>query len=134
MSYRSHREGVTANLDGVADNGTPGEADTIGADVEYLVGSPAGDVLGGDGANFIWGDPCTTGFGCPEPATGGADTIDGGGGVDILRGGPGDDTIAGGTSGDKLLGGAGFDALDGGPQSDGCDPGFGGGTEVNCEA
>jgi Ca2+-binding RTX toxin-like protein len=119
----------------VADDGAPGEADTIGADVEHLVGSPWADVLAGDdGPNFVWGDPCRSGFGCPEPVTGGADTIEGGGGVDILRGGPGDDTIGGGPAGDKLLGGTGVDALDGGPGSDGCDTGIGGGTETNCEA
>jgi Ca2+-binding RTX toxin-like protein len=135
VSYRSHREGVTADLDDVADDGAPGEADAIGADVEHLVGSPWGDVLGGDdGPNFVWGDPCRSGFGCPEPVTGGDDTIEGGGGVDILRGGPGDDTIGGGPAGDKLLGGAGVDALDGGPGADGCDTGSGGGTETNCEA
>jgi Ca2+-binding RTX toxin-like protein len=94
VSYESHPAGVTADLDGAAgDDGMPGEGDTIGADVEYLNGSPFNDVLTGSAVrNILWG--CA--------------------GNDVLSGLGGDDWLAGdcesGTRGaDLLMGGDGSD-------------------------
>jgi Ca2+-binding RTX toxin-like protein len=140
-SYVGHTQGVVADLDGVADDGAPGENDLIAVDVENLTGGRFADTLTGDGgANTVTGDSC------PGPGVvlclGEADVLAGGGGADVLWGGFGDDSLSGGAGGDTLnggfgdddlSGGLGFDGLDGGPDADDCDVGFGGGVAVNCE-
>jgi Ca2+-binding RTX toxin-like protein len=141
VSYVAHTQGVVADLDGVADDGAPGENDLIAADVENLTGGRFADTLTGDGgANTLTGDSC------PGPGVvlclGQADVLTGGGGADVLWGGFGNDTISGGFGNDTLNGGfgddsldggLGNDSLDGGPDTDSCDVGFGGGVAVNCE-
>jgi hypothetical protein len=87
---------------GTAGNGGPGENDTIGADVETLSGSVAGDTLTGNG------DPNSlSGFGGPDELTGG-------GGPDILDGGEGDDILhsAGDGVADQVDCGPGNDTVD----------------------
>ena len=89
---------LVADLDGATgDDGSTGEKDTIGADVENLVGG--------------WGNDTLTG----SPA---ANRIDGGHGSDVIRGGAGNDTLDSGegiTGGvDKVYGEAGDDVLNGG--------------------
>jgi Ca2+-binding RTX toxin-like protein len=102
--------GITADADGqLRDDGTPGEGDSIGADVERLSGGAGPDVLGGNGL------------------------------PNVLQGNGGPDRLAGGAGPDTLLGGAGFDHLDGGTgptgtaEQDKCGPGADGATLLHCE-
>jgi Ca2+-binding RTX toxin-like protein len=89
---------VVADLDGQSgDDGSKGEKDTIGADVENIWGGWGADTLTGNAARNI---------------------INGGHGADVVRGGDGDDDLDGGegVSGgvDKVYGEAGDDTLRGG--------------------
>lgn len=80
VSY-SGAAGVSVTLDGVADDGLPGEGDNVGRDVEDIFGTDGDDKLSGSrGSNTIDGGA-------------GDDIIDGGGGSDELYGGDGDDII-----------------------------------------
>jgi Ca2+-binding RTX toxin-like protein len=80
-SYASATASVTADLDGLEDDGAVGELDTILTSVESITGGPATDVLSGsDGANVITGG-------------GSGDLIRGGGGSDRLVGKSGRDRI-----------------------------------------
>ncbi|WP_430780357.1 calcium-binding protein [Actinoplanes sp. G11-F43] len=132
VNYGGRLVPVRADLDGqTGDDGSAGERDTIGADVENLYGGWADDVLTGNG---------------------GANVIYGSGGADVIRGGGGDDTLYandGSRSGvDKVFGEAGDDtlyyggpeaynryALDGGDGADACllDYGQATGELLNCE-
>jgi len=79
--YADRAVSVTADLDGVNDDGQAGEADVL-ADIDHLTGGSAGDTLAGDAnANVLDG-------------LGGNDTLTGNPGADTLRLGPGDDTFA----------------------------------------
>ena len=115
VSYESHSVGVTVDLDGqAADDGAPGEGDTIGSTVENLTGSPESDWLSGNGA------------------------------TNVMVGAGGDDTVVGGPGSDRLYGDEGFDTLigDDPPPSgrtppvldwDLCFVGPGGAVTVGCE-
>jgi hypothetical protein len=82
VTYAGRRAGVIVSLDGVADDGSAGEGDNVGTDVENVTGTDLGDTLTGDGAaNTLAGGP-------------GPDHLDGAGGSDRLSGGDGDDVIA----------------------------------------
>ncbi len=84
-----------------------GAAGTMVA-IEYIVGTPADDIISGDeAANNIDG-------------AGGADTISGGAGNDNLYGGTGDDSIFGNDDDDTCDGGDGTDTCDGGDGTDTC--------------
>jgi len=98
---------VSATIDGAANDGSAVDAnranltDSIGTDVERIVGTGGDDVIRGSSGD--------------EELVGGAgnDFVDGGGGNDVLRGDEGDDAVAGGAGNDLVLGGAGNDTLDG---------------------
>lgn len=91
--------GSTITLDGVADDGFPGEGDNVGADVENVVGSKYADTItGSPAANVLSG-------------LGGNDTIYGGDADDTLRGGDGDDTLDGQAGADTIECGAGLDVV-----------------------
>jgi Ca2+-binding RTX toxin-like protein len=100
---------VKVTLDGVANDGSSadlnpdsGLGDSVGADVENIIGSSGNDTLvGSDAPNVIQGGP-------------GNDIIQGGGDTDTLDGGAGNDFLQGQAGDDHLLGGAGDDILDGG--------------------
>jgi Ca2+-binding RTX toxin-like protein len=80
VSYDDAGAGVTAHI-GTSGNGTAGENDTIGTDVEDLEGSSHADKLYGNAwGNVLIGD-------------GQADLLVGGGGADTEQGGPGPDTL-----------------------------------------
>jgi Ca2+-binding RTX toxin-like protein len=130
-SYRGHAAGVVADLDGLDDDGTPGERDRVDADIETLIGSLYVDTLTGNASpNTLVGDPVSLLGGL-----GGGDTLVGGGGPDVLFGSYGDDRLFGQGGDDALFGEAGADHLDGGPHTDRCVPGSGGfGAVLNCEA
>ncbi|MBS1870106.1 MAG: hypothetical protein JSS99_10605 [Actinobacteria bacterium] len=87
---------VKVTLDGVANDGTAGEGDNVGSDVE--------DIFGGDGDDKLVGSRA-------------ANTIDGGAGDDTIDGGAGSDRIYGGAGNDTI------DARDGGPDRVDCGPG-----------
>ncbi|HEY2406725.1 MAG TPA: calcium-binding protein [Polyangiaceae bacterium] len=111
MDYSSRSAVITVVMDGSTPSGdlTATEADTVGADVEDLVGGTGNDVLtgntlanhiqGGDGDDLISGGPAGT---C---------TTD----LDLLDGENGNDTFDQGAApdcGDTLTGGAGTDTVD----------------------
>jgi Ca2+-binding RTX toxin-like protein len=106
-SYRDHFSSVTADIDGVADDGQFGgtEGDNVQTNVE--------NVTGGGGSDTITG-------------TSGPNVLSGMGGGDILFGGAGGDQLSGGTSFDTLNGEAGKDELnsrgDGTGDTDNCGP------------
>ena len=99
LDYSRKGNPVVADLDGVADDGIPGETDNAGADIENLIGTLKADTLiGNDSANEIEGG-------------GGDDTIAGLGGADALLGADGNDTIDAGPGIDLIDSGAGTDTL-----------------------
>jgi Ca2+-binding RTX toxin-like protein len=109
VDYSDHSGGVTVDDDGVADDGSPGEGDNVGTDVDNIVGTAGDDRLTGSSwFNTIDG-------------AGGDDTISGGGGNDTLHGGPGDDVLSGDSGDDLLDGGSGSDRVSGGTGTDTAD-------------
>jgi hypothetical protein len=110
----SPQDVLRASLDGVADDGGPGEGDNYLADVEDIQGSrgASNTLIGTPGPNTIQmiSDDRT-----PNTlvGAGGDDRLLGGGGNDSLDGGDGNDTLVGGAFNDTLVGGPGLDALDG---------------------
>ncbi|MDP9696640.1 UNVERIFIED_ORG: Ca2+-binding RTX toxin-like protein [Arthrobacter globiformis] len=97
--YDRRSLGVNLSLNNRRDDGAPGEADYLRADVEQIFGGEGKDVLtGDDNANRIYGG-------------GEADIIDGRGGDDDLDGLRGDDTVTGGSGADVIGGGYGNDRL-----------------------
>ena len=98
--------GTGATLDAatlVPDDGSPGEGDTVLADVEIVKGGSGNDVLSAY--------PITT---TDVVLIGGAgdDLLIGGGGNDDLCGGLGNDRFIGNAGNDNLVGGAGIDTVD----------------------
>jgi len=113
VHYWPRATGVTVTLDGLANDGAPGEADNVGGpggDVENVEGGFGDDVLvGARGANRLDG-------------LGGGDTLEGGEGRDTLVGGAGEDVLLGGDGRDELFADDGeADMLDGGPRRDTAD-------------
>jgi Ca2+-binding RTX toxin-like protein len=80
--YSARKDGITASLDGVANDGVSGENDFIAGDVEGIQGGSGKDTLY---AAFL--------------------------NSSILKGGPGDDTLVGYAGADLLMGEAGSDLL-----------------------
>ena len=107
ISYMGSATGVTINLDAGAASGGDAAGDTLGFDIENVIGSAHDDTLFGSSwaANVLWG-------------LGGNDTLYGDGGGDKLYGGAGNDTLDGGAGNDTLDGGAGADLLIGGEGAD----------------
>jgi Ca2+-binding RTX toxin-like protein len=141
-NYSERSAAVRVDLDGVADDGAPGEADTLisilevvggaGDDVltgnagfNALIGCGGADTLNGLGRfDVLSGDlgPPRTFMSCgvpfEVPGGSGDDTLNGGAGGDSLSGGPGEDTLNGGGAFDVLDGKSGDDALNGGAWGD----------------
>jgi Ca2+-binding RTX toxin-like protein len=104
--YTGRGEDLSLSLDGVANDGAPGEHDNIEPDVTTVLGGSADDVITGNGyANALAGDS-------------GNDVINGEGGDDRLFGGPGSDRLDAGPGQDYLEGDDGGDVLIGGPDVD----------------
>jgi Ca2+-binding RTX toxin-like protein len=81
VSYATRSAAVVVDLDGLADDGEPGENDAVGLDVETVIGGEGGDTLIGNAfANSLLGGS-------------GDDTIQGEEGSDVLSGDAGADTI-----------------------------------------
>jgi Ca2+-binding RTX toxin-like protein len=130
VSYGAGAAPVVVDLDGIPDDGRPGEADHVQADVERIGGGSGSDSLTGNvGDNVLFGG------GGNDLLNGlaGQDGVNGGFGNDGLSGGDGNDLVRGEAGDDTLRGGAGLDTLDGGDGSDACDVGTDGGTQTNCE-
>jgi Ca2+-binding RTX toxin-like protein len=104
VDYSTRTAGVEVTLDGVANDGEPGEADNVKLGVRFI--------FGGSGADLI----SATGVGSDIGLIGNAgdDRLVGGAGGDGLFGGPGGDVLDGGAGGDRLDGGPGPDELHGG--------------------
>jgi Ca2+-binding RTX toxin-like protein len=97
VDYGARTGTVTVTLDGVANDGAPGEGDNVAADVEDVAGGQSGDSLTGNAsANQIAGGP-----GAANDALYGLD------GDDVLDGGDGPDGL-GHYDTDLLDGGAGL--------------------------
>ncbi len=88
-------QGVSASLDGIANDGAPGEGDFILSNVENLLGGRGNDTLvGNDGPNILagsrgadrlfglGGNDILFAFGETNPTDGAADIVDGGSGTD----------------------------------------------------
>lgn len=89
--YGSRTRPLVVDLDGAKrDDGEKGEADTVGTDVEIVIGGSGNDVLTGNSR---------------------ANKLTGGRGNDVIRGGGGSDFIVGNNGNDKIYGGAGNDHL-----------------------
>ena len=135
---------VRVTVDGVADDGEPGEGDNVRPDVEAVLGGRGDDVLVGNGEtmNALFGgggndrllglggeidllfgergdDVLVGGAGTDLVAGGwGDDRVDAGAGADLVDGARGDDTLFGGPGGDALVGGAGRDRVAAGSGDD----------------
>ncbi len=104
--YTDRGEDLALSLDGVANDGQPGEHDNIGPDVTTVLGGSGADVITGNGyANAFAGDT-------------GDDVITGEGGDDRLFGGSGSDRLDAGAGQDYLEGDDAGDVLVGGPDVD----------------
>jgi Ca2+-binding RTX toxin-like protein len=106
LSLDGHTAAVTLTLDGQANDGTAGEGDNIGSDIETIIGTAAND-------NFT-GSAGPDGF----DGAGGGDVIHGAAGDDHIDGGSGDDQVFGDTGIDRVQGTYGADVVDGGPGTD----------------
>lgn len=108
VSYGDHTAGVSVRVNGVADDGAPGEGDNVlgsitsiggGAGNDYLEAGPVTRALAGaDGKDILVGSPER-------------DNLYGGGGDDQLFAGDGSDSLAGGSGADVLSGGGGLDEV-----------------------
>jgi Ca2+-binding RTX toxin-like protein len=133
VSYYDYTVGISATLDGVRNDGAPGENDLIRSDVECIFGGFGNDTIVGDdrdntifaeaGNDVVYGrggdDTLIGNNGVPDGLTD-DDLLDGGDGNDdihdtqgtnTLTGGNGDDEIDGGIGNDTISGGAGRDQL-----------------------
>jgi hypothetical protein len=101
---------VTVSFDGAANDGRPGENDTI-VGVEKIGSSVPGTFVGSAGADdiFVKGD-FSPGVSTVQ-GLGGNDTLRGHDQVETIDGGAGDDTIEGGLNDDTLTGGPGKDKI-----------------------
>ncbi|HZB77554.1 MAG TPA: hypothetical protein VE526_15085, partial [Solirubrobacteraceae bacterium] len=91
LGYERRTTGVHVDLEGDADDGSPGEGDRVRPDVESVVGGEGADELvGNDRRNVL---------------DGGAE------GIDVLLGGDGDDYLRVHGASSRLEGGAGDDVL-----------------------
>ena len=106
---------VTVTLDGVANDGAPGENDSVAADFENVTGATGADQITGNDAD----NRLSLGFQTVGALEGGS--VQGGAGDDVVTGGAGADTVSGGGGADLVsdgdLNGA-TSAISGGPGND----------------
>jgi Ca2+-binding RTX toxin-like protein len=126
VTWARRTNDVSADPDGLADDGEAGEGDLLEDDVEWLIGGGGDDVLVGtvglwrvQGKERLFGSKLWGRSG-NDLLLGrrAGDTLRGGGGDDVLRGFRGGDVMTGGRGNDRLVGGRGRDAIRG---SDGRD-------------
>src|SRR5262249_53070618 len=104
-SYAARVGKVNVSLDGIANDGAPGELDNNLSDVENAIGGAGDDALSGNAAG---------------------NRLDGRAGNDCLGGGAGNDTLGGGVDTNMLKGGTGNDTAVAPSSVDGMDRFFGG--------
>jgi Ca2+-binding RTX toxin-like protein len=123
--YEDRTAGVSVTLNGIADDGEEGEADSIAADFERLLGGAGDDRLDLTGrGRAVGADTMAVG-------NAGDDLVVGSDSYDRLAGGPGADELRGAAGGDLLYPGEGADSVYGGPDSDSASlSGSGGGVTV----
>jgi Ca2+-binding RTX toxin-like protein len=102
---------VTADSDGVADDGEVGEGDNIAPAVEMIYGGSADDNLRASALKGSYGDDTLT-------VSEGEGLVFGGWGDDTIVGGPNGDTVYGEKGNDTIQGRAGNDYILGGPGND----------------
>jgi Ca2+-binding RTX toxin-like protein len=133
--YDDHTSGVSVTLDGLANDGSPGERDNVlvpnvlGSNVnDTLIGNGQVNFLGaGSGTNFVSG-----GAGNDVITGTGTDTFDGGDGNDAISSLIGNgDQISGGNGDDGITTNGGGSFVDGGAGNDAIGVGAGGGTVVD---
>jgi hypothetical protein len=115
----SDKRAVRVTVNGVADDGRPGENDDV-RDLDVLLLYAPATVIGTDGSNVVEIYAAAD----REPSS-----IDGRGGADDLRAGSGRETIDGGAGDDRVEGGFNHDVLTGGPGEDVI---YGDSTSGNC--
>jgi Ca2+-binding RTX toxin-like protein len=94
-NYGHRTAAVVVDLDNArGDDGAKGERDTVGGDIENIIGGHGADILTGNS---------------------GVNSISGGAGNDVIRGGAGDDGLVGGSGNDRVYGQGGDDVLLGEP-------------------
>ena len=127
ISYFDRTADVTVDADGASgDDGQAGEHDSVGADVETIIGGRGNDQLTGNNESG------------QLQGYAGDDVLHGGGGDDLVEGGEGRDLLYGDAGDDLLFGweeNAAADTLDGGTNGvtgDECHP-YSPDTAVNCE-
>ena len=109
VSYASHFNPVTADIDDIADDGILGENDRVRTSVENLFGGASSDTLTGSAdANIVDGGQSS-----------GSDVVNGLGGPDFLSAGVGFDTYNGASGNDNIHSRDGAaDTVDCGPNTD----------------
>ncbi|MCY4363631.1 MAG: hypothetical protein OXE42_15880 [Gammaproteobacteria bacterium] len=107
ISYKYSPASVTVNLRAESASGGDADNDTIGSDIENVIGSDmhGDDLSAARAGSSLWG-------------LGGDDDLNGDRGDDKLNGGPGDDDLDGKDGDDTLEGGPGMDMLTGGDDND----------------
>jgi hypothetical protein len=109
------------SLDGVANDGRPGEADNV-VNVERLHQRVGGTLVGSDGPDsfeIAW-NAYETQFDSTLVGHGGNDTLTGNTMRETIDGGAGDDTLEGGFNDDVITGGPGKDRINGDDTSPQC--------------
>lgn len=104
LTYASRTAAISAFMDGVSNDGEPGEGDNVDATCDLILGGSGNDrisAFGLNGSRFFYG-------------LGGNDTLVGGLDDDRLNGGQGNDDLRGFDGNDILLGTAGRDIFNGG--------------------
>ncbi len=99
-----HAAGMAISIDGQANDGSSGEGDNVGSDIEVIAGTVHNDSFNGSA---------------------GPDTFEGGGGNDDMHGAGGNDDIYGGSGDDRVFGDAGSDKVQGASGADSVDGGAG---------
>lgn len=97
-----HAAGMSISIDGQANDGSSGEGDNVGSDIETIAGTVHNDSFSGSAGPDIF------------EGGGGNDDMHGAGGNDDIYGGSGDDRVFGDAGNDKLQGASGADSVDGG--------------------
>jgi Ca2+-binding RTX toxin-like protein len=99
---------VTVTLDGVADDGFPGEGDNVTA-MELVESYGSLRYIGTDGDDIA--QASEVGNRAELTGKGGNDQLKGTDSADVLDGGPGNDNLAGGYGNDAIVGGPGQDTI-----------------------
>jgi Ca2+-binding RTX toxin-like protein len=107
-SVEAEHPPISITLNGVADDGRPGEGDDVRS-IERITSNVSGTLVLGDEPDIVemWAN-----------IDGGPSTIRTNGGNDVVTGGSRDETIDGGPGDDRLEGGFGNDTIAGGPGRD----------------